>query len=447
MTQDDIINAAFAVWGQDLYRSTSLSKLAKNLGVTKPALYRHFSGKTGLLKAMDLRFLRDYTLWYKPQLETIRSLENWQDRLLFMTRAITGYFARHFDHLIYFLVRAHGNKRRYIFNMKEVEKPDLYFSEFVQVMPADRQYPSVLFMAVISAIFETTLFHKQRRGGAESSLCPPPSDEDLLVLTNAAAEKVRRGLDFEKGTVNSLPYEKLEALGQPGRGEFPPGDPLLAAVAEAVAEAGPWNVSMETAAKYSGLSKSGLYAHFKSREDMFTRLVMTEFERIAAIAAARSGLSKKREERLYLAILSIADYLTVRPEILIILDWVRIQRLKLKLFVPAALHDFFSSLNLRAPGFENNRENISQWILFLLVTILMRRLRSQSGESPDPMDLGCGCMADKEASADPSGGTAGANPAIMTESAGKSEAPPAAGTDDKPFRKFYRFITLGLEGW
>jgi AcrR family transcriptional regulator len=223
-------------------------------------------------------------------------------------------------------------------------------------------------------------------------------------------EKIRRGLGFDRETIDSLPYDRLEALGEPGRRQFAPGDPLLVAAAKAVAEAGVWKVSMETVAKCSGLSKSGLYFHFKNREDMFTQLITTEFERIAAIATARSKLVEKREERLYVTILSIVDYLSVRPEILILLDWVRIQRLKLNLFVPEALTGIFAGLTVTAPTFENRQEHVAQWVLFLLVSLLMRCLRHQNAGEP-------------------------------------GEEPPGAWMDDRGVRKLYRFITLGVEGW
>jgi AcrR family transcriptional regulator len=166
MTQDDIIRAAFTVWGEDLYRTTDLSKLAATLGVTKAALYRHFPGKTSLLKAMEIRFCTDYTAWFKPLIEEMRNLETWQDRLVFATRATTGYFARHFEYLVYCLVRIHGNKKHYTFDMETIERQDLYVAEFVQMLPPDRSYPSVLVMAGISSVFEAALFCKRCR--------PPP---------------------------------------------------------------------------------------------------------------------------------------------------------------------------------------------------------------------------------------------------------------------------------
>jgi AcrR family transcriptional regulator len=170
---------------------------------------------------------------------------------------------------------------------------------------------------------------------------------------------------------------------------------------------------MEMVAKLSGLSKSGLYAHFKSKRDMLSKLFMTEFERIAEAVDKRSGFSERQEERLYLALISIAEYLLVRPEILVIMDWVRIQRLELDLSVPEALYIFFT--NLKPGGVEGmpdggassaapevKPDENSQWILSLLIFILMFHLRADGAEKK------------------------------LTK---------------RSFRKLYRFITLGIEGY
>jgi AcrR family transcriptional regulator len=49
MNKTDIIEKALHVWGREMYKTTSLSRLAQALGVTKPALYRHFANKKALL--------------------------------------------------------------------------------------------------------------------------------------------------------------------------------------------------------------------------------------------------------------------------------------------------------------------------------------------------------------------------------------------------------------
>jgi AcrR family transcriptional regulator len=374
MTKDDVINAAFEVWGRELYKTTSLTKLAETLGVSKPALYRHFPDKQALQKAMEERFYDDYSRAIKPAIEEAHGKGSWQEGLLTIVQFISGYFARHFDYLIFSIIGLHDNKEKHFFNTDALKTRGVSFDKLA--FRQSRQFPSALLLAGITGFFTTGAFHKQRLGivGKASPMellgqpkfFDKPPDREINNYVRKTAELVQKGLRLNRALIEHLAFEKLESS---GKDILLPPDPLLKAVAEAVAEEGPWNASMETVAKRSGLSKSGLYAHFKSKEDMLSRLFMSEFDRIAQCTASRTALGVKREEKLYLAILSIADYLRARPEILTVLDWVRIQQLELDLSTPEILYNFFSDLMIDA-SLDEFWEKTSHWVLFLLVAVL-----------------------------------------------------------------------------
>jgi len=380
MTRDDIIDAAFRVWGQEFYKTTSLAGLAEALQVSKPALYRHFPCKDALLEAMEGRFYDDYTAAIKPALEDTLKIDSWKERLLAMARFITGYFARHINYLIYTLVRFSGSKEQRFFEPEIMAKWGIVFSESAFRSSGDKQYPSALFLTAFTAFCGTAIFHRRLYGLTDapgikdyplSSLSwRSPSVEEVSSFVEATVERIRFGLAFDRERIESFPYEKLEMLSV---APSTPPDPLLKAVAEVVAEEGLWKASMETAARRSGLSKSGLYAHFKSKKDMLSRLFMSEFERVADCVCAHIALSEIPEEQLYLAILSIAGYLRARPEILVAMDWVRIQRLELDISPPPpALYTFFSDFKPeRALG--TIWENTPLWIPFLLITMMKAR--------------------------------------------------------------------------
>ena len=375
MTKDDVICTAFEVWGQELYKTTSLTKLAETLGVSKPALYRHFPDKQTLQKAMEERFFDDYSQAIKPALEEAQKEERWQDRFLLLIQFISGYFSRHFDYFIYSIIGLHGNNKKHFFNTDAVKIRGVSFEKLIQ--SHSEQFPSALLLAGVTAFFYTAAFHRYRNGCNSTGkpktplkknwFSDKPSDAEIRGSIDAITELVRFGILFDKTIVEGLRYEELEKTGEE---ILIAPDPLLKAIAEVVAEEGPWNVSMETAAKRSGLSKSGLYAHFKSKADMLSRLFMSEFERIVQCTTSRTVFGTNREEKLYLAILSIADYLRARPEILTALDWVRIQQLELDLSAPVALNNFFKDINIGL-SLDGAWEKTSHWILFLLIAVLM----------------------------------------------------------------------------
>jgi AcrR family transcriptional regulator len=412
MTRDDVITAAFRVWGKEFYKTTSLAGLAEALQVSKPALYRHFPCKQALQKAMEKRFYSDYTAALKPVLAEMRKNLSWREKLLEMVRFISGYFARNSDYLIYTLVRLHSSKDRRFLDPKIMAKWGLDFTGSDFQSSEDHQYPSVLFLAGFTAFCGTAVFHRNHyehtgrplemtnRAFAmkeipfSSLTWKEPTEEEIQLFTQSTVERVKSGLHFDPARIEAIPWKKLEALNTAPQ---TPPDPLLKAVAEAVAEKGIWKASMETVAKHSGLSKSGLYSHFKSKEDMLSRLFMSEFERVSETVTASICLSEIREEQLYLAILSIAGYLRARPEILIAMDWVRIQNVELDVHLPDALYDFFGGIRPPQP-YGGVWDDVPFWIPFLLVSMMQLKKRP------------------------------------------KQEA------DHKSLRKLYKYVCLGIEG-
>jgi AcrR family transcriptional regulator len=365
MTKEDIVNAAFRVWGRNLYKDTSLAKIAAYLNVTKPALYRHFADKKALLDAMYIQFFDHYAGFLKPILAEARKLEG-NKGLLVIIRSIIYYYARNEDYYFFSLIQV-AEKTDPRYNMAEqLNQRGVFLSRIRDSVSGGSDYPSVVFLAALTAIFYTALFHrKPHRSGK-------PGEAEIKTFITDIEKWIRLGLGFDRKMVEALDYERLEALNRTDAGHT--GDNgLLKGVAAAVAEAGPWSASMEMIAQRSGLSKSGLYAHFKSKQDMLSRLFMTEFEQITRIMQRHTQQFPAVTERLYLAIFSIADYLRAKPEILTALDWIRIRRMDLDINVPPGIYEFSRGLKLKKTRLNPSEETVAQWILFLIIKTMIRK--------------------------------------------------------------------------
>lgn len=391
MTKQEIIDAAFKVWGRDFYQSTSLAKLARTLGVSKPALYRHFKNKQSLLEAMYDHFFNEYADFIKPQYDQAILTQDTRESFLIMIRIISEYYLRHRDAFIFSLVKFYGplplSVQKNITHQFLVRGIDLRrFSQFEQEPSG---YPSLIQLIFATLAFMAEYFYK--------SLEAAPSVEALLGWTQ---ESMFWGLGLDERVLDALDYEKLEALIIPREYEAVEDEALLKAVAGAVAEAGPWKASMDMIARRSGLSKSSLYSHFKNKEDMLNRLLITELDRMMGYVEESILRSEVSEERLYLAVFSAADYLRSRLEILLAANWIRYRRQNLHTEIPPRLWQVFSDLGLNLSSPEG-AERLGLGIFFLIVHTLMRR----------PEGLSC------------------------------SEMPKTA------IRRLFRFIALGLEGF
>ena len=420
MTKDDIIKAAFKVWGQELYQTTSLSNIARELGVSKPALYRHFKDKDALLAAMYTTFFDDYSASIRESYEQALSVgenagsENAGKKRksnLIMMRAIAEYYIRNRDIFVFSLVLVNNRQEKEKAG-NELRKRGIDMRRMVYGEIASSFYPSKIQLIVTSLVFLIANFHRYDLKPDET-----PSGELVKSVLAQIEDRVTRGLGLDKRTVAALDYEGLEKMASGTVYKETEDNALLRAVAEVVAESGPWNASMEKVARRSGLSKSGLYAHFKSKQEMLSKLFTTEFITIVNFAKAQIKKSTVPEEQLYLAIVSIVNYLRSRPEILLAIDWIKTRRLHLgEDAVYNQLYRIIKGLKLETVQKQDQSllVRIAQWILFMIVNTLAWWL-------PEEGDTSCGAQ-------------------------NKDWAKNIAEIPNESFRIMFRFIAVGLEG-
>ncbi|MDR1108975.1 MAG: TetR/AcrR family transcriptional regulator [Spirochaetaceae bacterium] len=371
LSKTDIINAAFRTWGQTFYQRTSLSDLARNLGITKAALYRHFEHKQALLDAMYEYFFDRYAAFIKPGYTKARETEDVIESQFILMRTIVEYYARNADAFLFALFMVY-HKTESEQQVVELSRRGIDLGNIRHLEEYTQTYPSMLRLIVATLIFWVASFHRNA-----DFRNVPPSDEEVGVLIRWLEEKIAGGLGLRREVVEHLNFEGLDRAVPRNFLDALEDAGLLKAVAEAVAEAGPWNASMDMVARRSGLSKSGLYAHFKNKQDMIKQLFLTEFERILAYAEAAIGESAVPEEQFYLAIAAIVDYFRSRPEILTALDWIKTRRLDWEHPVLPRMGRIFSDIMGEGcpvtEGLSGSlKEQTSHWILFLTANILMR---------------------------------------------------------------------------
>ena len=368
MTKAEIEDAAFRVWGRNFYRKTSLSQLAKELGVSKPALYRHFICKQALTSAMTERFLDDFSASIRADFERALQTNDVDDGISIIVQSITNYFARNVYALIFSITNIYER------NLEIYSISDRLKSRSVDMDVLERiiEKKYKCDQKIIRLVFASLTFLMSHFHRIKETTDNPPTDEDIKNITDLITMTIKNGLNFPQQKV-SLNFDELEkkidnmALNADT-------EPFFKAVAEAVAQAGPWDVSMEMVAKKLGRSKSSLYGHFKNKKDMLRRLFVTEFKRIIEYSHQGISLSDKPEEQLYLGIYSITVYLRSRPEILIAMNWFRSRKIDLgKPDKNIEIFRLFEDVNIDPVHAvtEDDKQRISHWICFLLINILM----------------------------------------------------------------------------
>jgi AcrR family transcriptional regulator len=377
LSKRDIINAAFRTWGRTFYQQTSLSDLGRDLGVTKAALYRHFKNKQALLDAMYEQFFDDYAAFIKPGYTKALETADMIKSQFILMGTIVEYYVRNSDAFLFAIFMVYHNQESEQ-HLDELSSRGINLGEMSRLDENIKIYPSMLRLIVITLIFWVASFHRMFH-----SRDMEPTDEQIADLIRWLEEKLTGGLGLRQDVVARINFEELDRA-LPREFLDPREDAgLLTAVAEVVAEAGPWNASMDMVARRSGLSKSGLYAHFKNKQDMIKLLFLTEFERIIACTEAALRKSTIPEEQLYLVLAAMVDYFRSRPEFLTALDWIKTRRVDwgqpFLLRITRIFSDIINNGGTARDGHsESLREQTSQWILFLIANILMHRPRGMA---------------------------------------------------------------------
>ena len=374
MTKAQIIDAAFRAWGRSFYQKMSLSLVAKELDVSKPALYRHFSNKKELIKAMTESFFDDFAGSFRQDYQRALSLKDPDEGIFGIIQAVANFHARNVYAFIFCLInlpnnqdnsenstaarlKSRGLDMELLYKIHEKE----YFTENSVMLT---------YLVFTTLSFFMAQFHKNR-----NFFDAAPSEDEIKKITGDICEIIKQGLGLDPKVINALNFEELEKrVGE--KVNAVQTEPLFKAVAEAVAEAGPWAASMEMVAQRLGLSKSSLYGHFKNKKDMIRRLFMGEFKKIIDFARKGIAMSAVPAEQLYLGLFSAAVYFCSRPEILVVMGWIRTRKLDLgesekqdevfRLFEDVDI-DFMRNSR------EDQKQQVSYWILYLLIAIMMRQ--------------------------------------------------------------------------
>jgi len=376
-------------WGRNFYLDTSLSHVARELKVCKPALYRHFRNKNALLEAMNGYFLDNFAAFIHPAYEKALNGPDSTENIFMIIRAIAEYYVRNVNIFIFSMVKLNDNKRDSLTYTEDLRVRGVDMALFQRSIEKDYDFqPLIMRLINATLVFFMAGFHKRGK-----TLDNPPSEAAISKIIDVIGDVIGKGLCYNYKEIVSLDYEELEnrITGTINNVEE---DPLLKAVAAAVAEAGPWETSMEQVAHRSGLSKSGLYSHFKNKQDMLRQLFVTEFMRIMDFA--RQGMRQRAlpQEQMYLGIFSIVEYLRSKPDILTAMDWIRNRRIDLgpiRKGKEKPMPEFmrlFEEIDIK---FLRNSESpfgeelwLSPWILFLIITTLMQANSGQmAGKVPN----------------------------------------------------------------
>lgn len=332
--QQHIIQAAFTEWGKTHFANTSLSLVARALGITKQALYRHFDGKEALITAMSERFLTDFAqigeaLGALPQ-------EAGLERIVRVyIKAVMGFYAENPYYYLFVLLVLFRRPRKEQERLEAMVRTNRSVTAFLLKQDGyavtDKSVQIVAYYVDLVAFVWSALAFWTPTGTLKSSSV---TEEEVAERVEQAVRICRDGLVCG---MDRLPdFDAVERESRISPQEMPTPDRIFTAIEAAVAEEGIEQATVERIAGRAGISKSSLYFYFKNKDEMLTRMAAREHERFKELYDARIGLWNEPPEQLYCFMFTTVSYFSNNTSMMTVLDWLRFQKIRVQFAKPSA---------------------------------------------------------------------------------------------------------------
>jgi AcrR family transcriptional regulator len=271
--REEIIDAAFRVWGRDLFGKMSLQDLTIELGVTKPSLYRHFRSKKDLIRAMTEKALATVQLERDDLVRITAEPGPLSERL---RRAIY----RHLELSVANLDVIHFSGYLYRKDLPTARIMERLNDETFESIGRNLGI-SIVAVHYLYALLVLVIFLGHLPGNDDCRLIPPEG-ESVTSLMQGRVEKIIslfnngfKGSRYSGDPDFRMIFNRLDDFDYSAIIE----DRILKAAYEALMEEGDLVTSLSRVAEKAGLKKSSLYSHFRSKEEMLTQALQEQKRR------------------------------------------------------------------------------------------------------------------------------------------------------------------------
>ncbi len=328
--KEEIITAAFIEWGKTKFRNTSLSSLAREVGMTKPALYRYFSKKDDILKSMKIRFSSAYGRIVREFMD-LSSGQGIQEIVHSFNKSHTEFFLENPEYylfLFFYIMKEPVESTPLFYDIlaKQTKFLGDYFPEPAVSIPYFIN-TLVFFLSRILCFDDTNLalIREDNKGIID--------DIDSIFLNGFLNSEKLSNIDFNSiekiCLVDNKPRELREPIGSSKKKALPV-DRIFTAITDVVARDGIWEASIEKIARRAGMSKSSLYFHFNGKEDMLSQMIEREYKVLFKLFMAEEENIHSFTEYVFSFLVITVSHLLNNPTVLSVLNWFRIQRGEIK---------------------------------------------------------------------------------------------------------------------
>ena len=315
-TKIKILNAAFALYGQNLGRKISLSSIAKTVGISKTAIYRHFESKEALEQEMHDIFYNDVCdFLYSIQHKTDENPE------YDMLSDIIIYLCGKRNEIFYFMstVPDFNSSDLYLrFKNKGIRFLDDAFNPDGSVKDA-YLYNRALFIGASMLVFIVCRFKVME--------CAPDRVKDSAFFAQSLVNLLKCGLRLDAQSITLTQMSLIDEKCRKLVADIPEVPRILQAIAAVIKQDGLPNVTVESVANQLGMAKSSLYCWFDNKAEMLHTLAKDEMCQLGKIILQNISEEDNIVKKVYAMMETILLYFIKHRQCFPVFKWMQFQHL------------------------------------------------------------------------------------------------------------------------
>lgn len=373
-TKELILQAAFELMANPSFNEISLSDIARRVGVTKPAIFRHYKNKNALFSAMQERFFDDIAAYLCEMASGGQVFQKY-------VSGITVFFAEHHEYLCFFIYSLVKDKDFEQITVSALEKRGVPFIMNVYQRDPNKnnQYyflspdGHIQMEYVLASIFFFIALLSERK---------------MQIPTQQFAEQLSTFLFdgwHELADIGEKRLAELDEMCRIGREQMPKENRFAAALSGVIAKWGFSGITINRIAAELGMTKSNLYFHFKNKDAMIKELIGEDLLCLSEFLKKHYKFAQSMSEAVYIHFITEMHYLMLRPPLFPVLDWPHIENISLcgntldngirSLLTLFPLYNF-SCGQLGQPPLEIDSDIITLWVSSLPIFLLCGNLKA-----------------------------------------------------------------------
>lgn len=328
-TKELIIEAAFSFFDEDpKTKDFSLSELAAKVGITKPAIYRHFKNKDDIFVEM----YRYFTDKFAYCLKTIQEASDSATGKILTKEPLSElirFFAENTSYINYMISMIFSKKNFEIEIAKEMQNRGIKnLSDFRYKNDGTNEATIVNIKDYVRSVFcgiTFFMFIKMRQQNIKENKKSTSSADFAKKLVDFVFHGIKnatiQGDILYPTEISSERKHELNEICFIDEDVLPKENKIFLAFAKVIKQYKFSGMTIERVADELNMAKSSLYEYFENKNEMISSLIFRELNLMGSIAAENAKKARNFSEYIFIQLKTELYFFLRRPEVIMIFGW------------------------------------------------------------------------------------------------------------------------------